>query len=39
LRNDIRSLPLAKTEEFMERLGDDAADDWAFQRGWPRADA
>ena len=31
LRKDIRSLPLAKTEGFMKRLGDDAADDWVFR--------
>ena len=31
LWKDIRSLPLAKAEEFMERLGDDAADDWVFR--------
>jgi hypothetical protein len=27
LRQDIRSLPPAKAEELMKRLGDDAADD------------
>jgi phage terminase large subunit-like protein len=27
LRQDIRSLPPAKAEEFMKRLSDDAADD------------
>jgi hypothetical protein len=32
LRKDIRSLPPAKAEEFMKRLGDDAADDWCFGR-------
>jgi phage terminase large subunit-like protein len=31
LRKDIRSLPPAKAEEFMKRLGDDAADDWVFR--------
>jgi hypothetical protein len=31
LRQDIRSLPPAKAEEFMKRLGDDAADDWVFR--------
>jgi phage terminase large subunit-like protein len=31
LRKDIRSLPLANAEEFMKRLGDDAADDWVFR--------
>jgi phage terminase large subunit-like protein len=31
LRKDIRSLPLAKAEEFMKSLGDDAADDWVFR--------
>ena len=31
LRKDIRSLPPAKAEEFMKRLGDDAADEWVFR--------
>src|SRR5215472_2981279 len=31
LREDIRSLPPAKAEEFMKRLGDDAADEWVFR--------
>jgi phage terminase large subunit-like protein len=31
LRKGVRSLPPAKAEEFMKRLGDDAADDWVFQ--------
>jgi hypothetical protein len=30
-RKDIRSLLAAKAEEFMKRLGDDAADDWVFR--------
>jgi hypothetical protein len=30
-RKDIRSLPSVKAEEFMKRLGDDAADDWVFR--------
>ena len=32
LRKDIRSLPPAKAEEFIKKLGDDAADDWRFGR-------
>src|SRR5215472_15738054 len=31
MRKDIRSLPLAKAEEFMTKLGNDAADDWVFR--------
>ncbi|HEY2532578.1 MAG TPA: hypothetical protein VGJ20_32370 [Xanthobacteraceae bacterium] len=31
LRKDVRSLPVAKTEEFMKWLGDDAADDSVFR--------
>jgi phage terminase large subunit-like protein len=31
LRKDTRSLPPAKAEEFMMRLGDEAADDWVFR--------
>jgi hypothetical protein len=27
LRKDVRSLPLEKSEEFLKRLEDDAADD------------
>jgi hypothetical protein len=30
-RKDIRSSPSVKAEEFMKRLGDDAADDWVFR--------
>jgi phage terminase large subunit-like protein len=31
LRKDIRSLSPVQAEEFMKRLGDDAADDWMFR--------
>jgi len=31
LRKDIRSLPPAKAEEFMKKLGDGAADEWVFR--------
>ena len=31
MRKEIRSLPDAAREEFMKRLGDDAADDWVFR--------
>jgi hypothetical protein len=31
LRKDIRSLPPTSAEEFMKRLGNDAADDWVFR--------
>ena len=31
MRKEIRSLPDAAREDFMKRLGDDAADDWVFR--------
>src|SRR5215472_2417307 len=31
MRREIRSLPDAGREDFMKRLGDDAADDWVFR--------